>query len=72
MERKEIPVQTLGEMAAETMRMEAASQRGIACPNCGCRDLRVCKTKPHDGDIGRRRECRYCGQRITTMEVAVS
>lgn len=62
---------TLREMAAETARIESGG-RGIACPQCGCRDLRVYKTKPHFGDIGRRRECRNCGHRITTLEVSVS
>ena len=65
------PPKTLQQMAAETAKIEGGS-RGIACPVCGCRDWRVRKTKPHDGEISRRRVCRHCGHRITTSEVSVS
>ena len=71
MERKEIPVQTLGEMAAEKMRMEAASKKGIECPNCGCRDLRATHTQKADGTIDRYRKCRYCGLSVFTSESTV-
>lgn len=44
-------------------------QLGIACPRCGCRDLRVIYTRhQRGGRIRRRRECRHCGRRITTDE----
>lgn len=53
---------TMQELAA------GARQGGLVCPECGCRHFRVCKTKPGDGIILRRRECRHCGRRITTFE----
>ena len=58
---------TLREMAAETARIESGG-RGIACPQCGCRDLRVETTRRHDGMIVRYRVCRHCGGRRTTFE----
>jgi transcriptional regulator NrdR family protein len=43
--------------------------RGLRCRKCGCRDLRVVYTRPAGGaKVIRRRECRYCGQRLTTSE----
>lgn len=43
--------------------------RGIACPICGCRHLRVIYTRRAlGGKLVRRRECRFCGKRITTWE----
>jgi len=42
---------------------------GIECPHCGCCDFRVVYTRPRpNGMIMRRRECRNCGWRISTME----
>jgi len=54
-----------------TMQDLAALNRpaaGLECPECGCRDFRVTKTRQGDGVIVRRRECRHCGHRITTFE----
>ena len=43
--------------------------RGLVCPDCGCRHFNVVYTRPRPkGMIVRRRECRYCGRRITTCE----
>ncbi len=64
--KPEIQEMTLAEMAAGT-----GPKRGLECPECGCRHFEVIKTKPHDGEIGRRRQCRNCGFRITTMEIPV-
>lgn len=58
---------TLRQMAIE------ASGGGMACPNCGCRDTRVVKTR-HNSDgseTSRRRVCRHCGNKITTIEMPV-
>lgn len=44
-------------------------QRGLVCAKCGCAHLRVIYTrKTWGGTLRRRRECRHCGQRITTTE----
>jgi DNA-directed RNA polymerase subunit RPC12/RpoP len=44
-------------------------ERGIVCPNCGCRHFHTTNTEPlHDGRIRRRKECRHCGRRIVTYE----
>lgn len=44
------------------------TQRGLACPRCGCRHLPVVYTRPRENSILRCRECRHCGKRITTRE----
>jgi DNA-directed RNA polymerase subunit RPC12/RpoP len=45
-------------------------QVGPVCPDCGCRHFYTIKTLPIFGSrIRRRRECRYCGRRITTEEI---
>jgi transcriptional regulator NrdR family protein len=46
--------------------------RGIECPRCGCRHFYVVYTRPRDGQIVRRKECRHCGRRITTWERAIT
>jgi len=49
-----------------------SDRRGIECPRCGCRHLRVVYTRPAlGGRIIRRRECRHCGRRITTYEQSI-
>lgn len=56
------PRKTLGEMAEEP-------ELGLACRNCGCRDLRVYYTRPKEnGIVLRVRICRNCGLKKTTME----
>lgn len=45
------------------------TKAGIECPQCGCRHFHVLYTRAISGNrILRRRECRYCGRRITTYE----
>lgn len=42
---------------------------GIECRACGCRHFYVVYTRrAMGGKIVRRRECRNCGKRITTVE----
>lgn len=49
----------------------AEERRGLRCPKCGCVHLRVIYTRrAWGGGLRRRRECRYCGHRITTTERA--
>lgn len=44
-------------------------QRGIVCPKCGCQHFWVVYTRASwGGRIVRRRECRHCGRRVTTIE----
>ena len=48
---------------------EAREDRGLVCPQCGCRHFRVIYTRPaRGGKLVRRRECRHCGRRMTTWE----
>jgi len=54
---------TMAELAAGS-----SSATGLECSECGCRDWRVVKTRPSDDVIQRRRECRHCGHRMTTIE----
>jgi hypothetical protein len=42
---------------------------GLECRQCGCRHFDTVETrKIAGGRIRRRRECRHCGRRITTIE----
>jgi len=46
---------------------------GLECPKCGCRHFEVLYTRPmFGGRIQRRRQCRHCGRRMTTLERKVS
>jgi transcription elongation factor Elf1 len=50
-----------------------ASDRGIECPRCGCRHFEVVYTRPvRGGRVQRRRQCRHCGRRITTVEKPIN
>jgi len=49
---------------------ELKRTRGLECPRCGCRHFYVVYTRPATkGRVLRRRECRYCGRRVTTYEM---
>jgi len=42
---------------------------GLECRGCGCRHFETIYTRPWaPGKIIRRRECRHCGTRMTTVE----
>lgn len=56
-------------MAERTER--AHESKGLTCPQCGCRHFYVLYTRPRDGKIVRRKECRHCGRRVTTTERVV-
>jgi len=44
---------------------------GIRCPRCGCAHWYVTHTERLPGDrIRRRRQCRHCGYRTVTVELA--
>lgn len=44
-------------------------QRGLVCRACGCRHFGVVYTRAVRGArIMRRRACRHCGRRVTTVE----
>lgn len=46
-----------------------AEDKGLRCPTCHCRDLRVYRTVRLRGDrIRRVRICRHCGRRMVTTE----
>jgi Zn ribbon nucleic-acid-binding protein len=62
---------TLRELASETQKQDVGN--GMKCPNCHCRDTRVIKTRHNvDGtETSRRRICRNCGHRITTVEISL-
>ena len=51
------------------MQERDAHKKGLVCPACGCRHFYVVYTRRRtSGAIIRRRECRYCGKRLTTVE----
>jgi len=41
---------------------------GLACPNCGCRDLRIVALTGLRGGCQRVRRCRNCGRELHTRE----
>ena len=48
---------------------EEGKRRGLKCPACGCRHFTVVYTRPSTQDrVIRRRECRNCRRRISTVE----
>ena len=52
-----------------TIAPRTGEQKGITCRRCGGSHFHVIYTrKVRDERIMRRRECRYCGQRVTTWE----
>lgn len=54
---------------SQTSEATTTPKRGLACPKCGCGHFRVLYTRRAPaGRLLRRRECRYCGRRITTYE----
>jgi len=56
-------------MAQATDKRTPTQNRGLECPQCGCAHFRVLYTRRAlGGRLLRRRECRYCGRRITTYE----
>ena len=56
-------------MVQETDKRTPTLKRGLECPQCGCAHFRVLYTRRAlGGRLLRRRECRYCGRRITTYE----
>ena len=45
---------------------------GLSCAKCGCQHLPVYYTRPRRGGyIVRVRQCRHCGERLTTREKVV-
>ena len=59
-------------MAAEAMRKPwrpPDAPQGLECRSCGCRHFYVIYTRRAMGSrLVRRRECRNCGRRMTTVE----
>ncbi|MFL5241262.1 MAG: hypothetical protein ACJ8FY_04080 [Gemmataceae bacterium] len=53
--------------------MESAqTEWGLICRKCGWHRFRVVYTRPRKGGlVVRRRECRQCGERVTTWERAI-
>lgn len=55
--------------AIDNTESEKDNIKGLDCRQCGCRHFRVIYTRPAwGGRIMCRRECRKCGERITTCE----
>lgn len=58
-------------MREGNQRKPSAEPKGLRCPRCGCGHFWVVYTRRvRAGRLMRRRECRYCGRRITTYESA--
>jgi transcriptional regulator NrdR family protein len=54
-------------------RDENDDNRGIRCPQCGCRHFYTTNTEPlRDGRVRRRKVCRYCGRKIVTFEGTIT
>lgn len=52
-------------MESDPKEAEAAS---IECSRCGCAHWFVLRVEHKPSRIVRRRECRHCGKRVTTVE----
>jgi len=51
---------------------EVMVRKGLVCRKCGARHFDVVYTRRgHGNAIIRRRECRNCGQRMSTRETAI-
>jgi hypothetical protein len=62
------PRPTLAELA-----LAARGGKGLECPDCGCRDLRVTNTWPGPaGTVRRLRKCRHCARPIDSVETVVA
>jgi len=60
-------------MTQTTATPSLKQKRGLECPKCGCGHFRVLYTRRAlGGRLLRRRECRYCGRRITTYETSAA
>jgi transcriptional regulator NrdR family protein len=56
-------------MKESTPTKPLAEPRGLVCSQCGCRHFEVVYTRQASGErIIRRRACRNCGRRISTVE----
>jgi len=55
-------------LVADERETKPETERGLECRKCGCRHMFVVWTRHQRGKIVRRRECRYCGTKITTFE----
>jgi DNA-directed RNA polymerase subunit M/transcription elongation factor TFIIS len=60
------------EVQAESARASGRAGHGFKCSKCHCTNLRVLETRSGEDSKSRRRECRCCGYRFTTLEVPVS
>ena len=43
----------------------------MQCKDCGCSHLPVVYTRHREGKVVRVRECRNCGRRVATREIAI-
>lgn len=60
---------SLQDYKRDALKHEAEGAKGLECSRCGCRHFRTVKTTPSSrGYVLRRKECRHCGQRQTTVE----
>lgn len=57
-----------GLSVAESDGDREADDKGLSCPECGCKHLPVWYTRPRLNKIMRVRKCRNCGMRLTTYE----
>ena len=45
----------------------------LECPRCGCKHFETITTRRHsDGHLYRRKQCRHCGRRITSIEIPLA
>jgi len=51
------------------MNKSKVEKGGLECRHCGCKHFRVIYTRrARSGTLLRRRECRHCSKRMTTIE----
>ncbi len=67
-DREVLPTTTDGVHRTRFSDKTNRDERGLHCPKCWCRDLRVVYTRDRTGGRRRRRRCRNCGREMLTME----
>lgn len=43
----------------------------MTCPHCGCGRVRTVDSRPYGAQVLRRKECRSCLERFSTLEIPV-
>jgi len=56
------------DVASKRSFADSLRERGLECPQCGCRHWLTLFTRHIDKRVRRRRQCRHCGYQADTFE----